>query len=77
MADLLFHDSELTSAIVAREQALTKEIGLLEEERVLNTSPDALCEYFIEKYSIEPVIIDESGIKVDYGDARVDVSHRV
>ena len=52
------------------------EIGSLSEDRVLNTSPEKLCDYFVEKYSIEPLAIDESGIQIDYGDAKVEVSHR-
>ena len=35
-----------------------------------------LCDYFVEKYRVEPVVIDESEIKVDYGDAQIDVSRR-
>ena len=30
-----------------------------------------LCDYFVEKYRVEPVVIDESEIKVDYGDAQI------
>ena len=53
------------------------EIGSLSEERVLNTSPEDLCQYFVEKYRIEPLTIDESGITVDYDDAQIDVSSRI
>ena len=55
---------------------MSNEIGSLSEDRVLNTSPEKLCDYFVEKYSIDPLVIDESGIHIDYGDAQVDVSHR-
>ncbi len=55
---------------------MSNEIGSLSEDRVLNTSPEKLCDYFVEKYSIDPLVIDESGIQIDYGDAQVDVSHR-
>ena len=55
---------------------MSKEIGSLSEDRVLNTSPEDLCDYFVGKYRVEPLAIDESGIKVDYGDAQIDVSHR-
>ena len=30
----------------------------------------------MEKYSIDPLMIDESAIQVDYGDAQIDISHR-
>ena len=55
---------------------MSNEIGSLSEDHVLNTSPEKLCDYFVEKYSINPLVIDESGIQIDYGDAQVDVSHR-
>ena len=55
---------------------MSNEIVSLSEDRVLNTSTEKLCEYFVEKYSIDPLVIDESAIQVDYGDAQVDVSHR-
>ena len=76
MTDLLFHKLDLSSVLTAQEKTLSKEIGSLDEERVLNTSPDDLCDYFVRKYNVEPIVIDESGITVDYGDAQVDVSNR-
>ena len=56
---------------------MAEEIGSLSEARVLNTSPEELCDYFVEKYRVEPLVIDESGIQVDYGDTQIDVSRRV
>ena len=76
MANLLFYGADLSRVLTGQEQALSKEIGSLSEDRVLNSSPDDLCDYFVEKYEVEPVVIDESRITVDYGDAQVDVSHR-
>ena len=76
MTDLLFYGADLRSVLARQETALSKEIGSLSEDRVLNTPPEELCDYFVEKYEVEPVVIDEAGIEVDYGDAQVDVSHR-
>ncbi|MDE0075916.1 MAG: hypothetical protein OXO50_00260 [Caldilineaceae bacterium] len=56
---------------------MANEVGSLSEARVLNTSPEILCDYFVEKYKVEPLVIDESGIQVDYGDTQIDVSRRV
>ncbi|MDE0200606.1 MAG: hypothetical protein OXK78_20530 [Caldilineaceae bacterium] len=53
------------------------EIGSLSEARVLKTSPEILCDYFVEKYRVEPLVMDESGIQVDYCDTQIDVSRRV
>ena len=76
MTDRLFSGADLRDVLTAQEQALSKEIGSLSEDRVLSTSPVGLCDYFVEKYRVEPVVIDESEIKVDYGDAQIDVSRR-
>ena len=76
MADLLFCDADLRSVLDAQGQKLAQEIGSLSEDRVLNTSPEALSDYFVQKYTVEPIVIDESGIEVDYGDAQIDVSQR-
>ena len=76
MTDLLFYRADLQGVLAGQERALSKEIGSLSEDRVLNTSPDDLCDYFVEKHKVEPIVIDESGIEVDYGDAQIDVSQR-
>ena len=44
---------------------MADEIGSLSEARVLNTSPEELCDYFVEKYRVEPRVMDGSGIQVD------------
>ena len=76
MMDSLFSDSDLGNVLAIQEQALSNEIASLNEDRVLSTSLEELCEYFVGKYEVEPIVIDETGIQVDYGDAQVDVSHR-
>ena len=76
MTERLFCGADLRDVLTAQDQALSKEIGSLSEDRVLSTSLVDLCDYFVEKYRVEPVVIDESEIKVDYGDAQIDVSRR-
>lgn len=76
MADLLFNRTELRDVLNSREQAISKEVAGLDENQLLNSSPADLCRYFVEKYSFEPVSIDEGGIQADYGDAQIDVSQR-
>ena len=56
---------------------MADEISSLSEECVLNTSPEELCDYFVEKYRVAPLVMDESGIQADYGDTQIDVSQRV
>ena len=76
MTDFLFSNSDLGSVLANQERALSQEISNLSEDRVLRNSPEELCEYFADKYKVEPVEIDEAGIQVDYGDAQIEVSHR-
>ena len=72
----LFADADLGSVLTGQQQAWTKKIDSLSESHILKTNPEDLCSYFVEKYRVEPVVIDESAIQVDYGDAQVDVSRR-
>ena len=73
---MLFNNADLGSVLTGQEQALSKEIGSLNEDRVLNSSPEDLYDYFFDKYRIDVIEIDESRIQADYGDTQVDVSHR-
>ena len=77
MTDLLFCDHDLGSVLTQQGQKLSSEVASLSEDRILNTSPDDLCSYFVEKYNVEALEIDESGINADYGDAQVDISQRI
>lgn len=77
MTDALFRNADLKDVLAGQEQKMADEFGSLSEARVLNTSPDELCDYFVEKYRVEPLVIDESGIQFDYGDAQIDVSQSI
>ena len=76
MTSLLFNSADLRDVLAGQEKAMSIEVSSLSEDRVLNTAPEDLCDYFVRKYRIEPLVIDESAIKVDYGDAQIDVSQR-
>ena len=76
MTNLLFCNDDLGSVLAQQDQKLSNEVASLSEERVLNTSPEDLCNYLVDKYAVEAAQIDESGINADYGDAQVDVSQR-
>ena len=76
MTALLFNRHDLRGVLAAQEQAISKEIVSLDENRLLNSSHSDLCQYFVAKYTVDPVILNEEGIQADYGDAQVDVSHR-
>ena len=72
----LFHHTDLRSVLMVKEKALSDEINTFAESRVLNTPLEGLCDYFVERHKVEPIVIDVSGIQVDYGDAQIDVSNR-
>ena len=74
MTDLLFCTYNLRDVIKSREQSLAKEINSLSENEVLNTSHGDMVKYLSERWRIDPLEIDESGIQMDYGDAQIDVS---
>lgn len=76
MTDLLFNRYELRKVLEAQEQAISQEVSALGENQLLNSSPADLCQYFVAKYTIDPVKIDEDRIQADYGDAQIDVSQR-
>ena len=76
MTELLFNKNDLSRVLAAQEQAISKEVDALVENQILNSSHSDLCQYLVEKYTVDPVRIDEEGIQADYGDAQVDVSHR-
>ena len=76
MANQLFCDYDLGSVLEQQGRKLSNEVASLGEDRVLNMSPEDLCNYLVEKYIVEAPQIDESGINADYGDARVDISQR-
>ena len=76
MTQPLFNKHELSDVLASHEQAMSKEIASLKENQVLNSSHSDLCEYFVEKYIINPVLVDEENIQVESGDAQVDVSGR-
>ena len=76
MTKLLFNRNDLSRVLAAQEQAISKEVDALDENQILNSSLSDLCQYFVEKYTVNPIRIDEEGIQVDYGDTQVDVSQR-
>ena len=72
----LFRGAHLGSVLDGHQQACSEEINSLSESRILNSSPEDLCDYFVEKYRVGPIVLDESAIQMNYGDAQVDVSRR-
>ena len=74
MTEPLFHTYDLRRTVESQGQSLAKEINSLSENEVLNTSQEDMVKYLAEKWRINPLAVDESGIHMDYGDAQIDVS---
>ena len=74
MTNLLFYGGSLRDALRAQEQKMLDEINSLNENQILNTSENDLYNYLVEKYKVEVPQIDEEQIKIDYGDANIDIS---
>ena len=76
MPDPLFNRIALRDFLIEQENQLAKEINSLTERQALNSSPEDLVNHFVEKYQIDGVEINESGIQTDYNDIQIDVSNR-
>ncbi len=74
MTEMLFHTNDLRRTIEAQGRGLANEVDSMSENEVLTTSPEDMVKYLAEKWRINPLAIDESGIHMDYGDAQIDVS---
>ena len=73
MTDLLFDGGYLGDYLQAQRQRMLDEINSLDENRILNTLEEDLCNYFVEKYKVEALQIDESQIQTDYDDTQINV----
>lgn len=76
MSEHLFHKADLRAVLEHQSAKMTAEIDALSENRLLNTPVDDLYNYFVQKYAVEPPVLDEAGIQADYGSTKVDVSGR-
>ena len=73
--DVLFSQRSLYEVLRAQERTMFEEIDSFEGNRLLNTSVDDLCDYFEQRYQIEPLRLREDEIAVDQNEAEIDVSH--
>ena len=74
MTEELFRAYDLHGTLANRTRNLVNGANSMGENEVLNTPQEDLVEYLVEKHSIPPVAIDESGIGTDYGDTQIDIS---
>ncbi len=72
---LLFVTHDLDHSIRLTMQNMHKEVEGLDEDRLLNTPPEDLKTYLVEKYGITPITLLREQWYADYQDAPVDVRH--
>ena len=72
---LLFVTHDLDYSIRATMQKMQQEVEGLDENRLLNTSPEDLKGYLVETYGITPITLLRDQWYADYQDAPVDVRH--
>lgn len=70
----LFSENLLYDVLSRREEEMFREIDTIEGNRLLNTSVEDLCDYFVQKYKFEVPRLLEEGITVDQQEVPIDVS---
>ncbi len=72
MTNTLFTGRYVREVLELQERDCKKKISVLSEDRVLQTPLEDLILCFIDKYTVVPPEIDESGIQIDRADTKVD-----
>lgn len=71
--DYLFASGDASNAITGQINSACVEISKLAEKRILETEPDALARYFIEKYDVEIPVLVREGIVATHHERQVEV----
>jgi hypothetical protein len=69
----LFSNGHLSEFLSEQENRLLNEIEDFKEDYLLNTNFDELLKYLKDKYSLEPLKLDEEKIETDRGETMVDI----
>lgn len=72
---LLFVTHDLDHSIQLTLQKMQQEVEGLDENRLLNTPPEDLKRYLVEKYGITPITLQRAQWYADHADVPVDVRH--
>ena len=70
----LFSEYDMHSLLEKKRKAVRDEVASMEGNRLLNTSVDDLCEYFVEKYQLHPPVLLEDQAVADQKETQIDVS---
>lgn len=72
---LLFVTHDLDTSLQNAIKGMQQEVLALDENRLLNTVPDDLKRYLVEKYSVIPITLLRDQWYADHQDSAVDVRH--
>jgi hypothetical protein len=72
---LLFVTHDLDHSLRSAIQKMRQEVDVLDENRLLNTAPDDLKRYLVEKYSVTPIVLLRDQWYADHEDTPIDVRH--
>lgn len=71
----LFSTYDLNRIIEHQLATMRQEVEALEADRLLNTAPDDLAQYLVEKYSIEPITLLREEWTSEEQETNIDVRH--
>lgn len=72
---LLFCTHDLDQSLRNTVQAMRQEVEGLDANRLLNTAPQDLTQYFAEKHSVEPITLRREDWYADHKEVQVDVRY--
>jgi len=72
---LLFVTHDLDYSLQSTMQRMREEVEGLNENRLLNTAPEDLKRYLVEKYGVTPITLLRDHWYADHQDVQVDVRH--
>ena len=72
--EIIYFHNDMHLLLEEQRKTVRKEVASIDENRLLNTSVDDLCAYFVKKYQLNPPVLLEDQIKVDQEETKIDVS---
>lgn len=70
----LFSEYDMFPLLEGQEKAVFAEVASIGGNRLLNTSIDDLCAYFVKKYRLHPPVLLEDQAVADHEEKKIDVS---
>ena len=73
MQEHLFYKYDLSNVILEQDKKLSIEIQSLSQDYIFNSDESKLVEYFVSKYTIDPIILDKDNVTIDQSEVDIDV----